>query len=306
MADKDLYAILGVTKSASTDEIKKAYRRLARQYHPDRNPDDAAAEARFKEISAAHAVLSDEKKRKLYDEFGPDGLRDGFDADSARTYQQWAGRFGQRGGPGGFNFGQGGGLGGFGDLDELLGTLFGGGGGGPFGRGRRGPTRGQNTEGELTVSLRHAIDGGEAHLPELGGNVRIPAGIGDGQRIRLAGKGGHGRAGRGDLLLKINIAPPPGYERDGDDLTLDVPMTVAQAVRGGKVEIPTPEGTLITLTVPAGSQSGRKLRIRGRGMPGKGGSRGHLFIRLQVRVPEGDDPALLDLVEQLEAFYDTE
>lgn len=305
MPDKDLYGILGVDKSASADEIKKAYRTLARKHHPDRNPDDPAAEARFKEISAAHAVLSDADKRKMYDEFGPDGLREGFDPDAARNYQRWAGQFGG-GGPGGFNFGGGGagsGLGGFGDLDELLGGLFGGAfGGGARRGGHRMRQRGRDVEGEITVSLRQAIEGAEVHLPDLGGNVRIPKGIGDGQKIRLSGRGQQGAAGAGDLYLTVNIATPPGYTREGDDLAIDVPITVAQAVKGGSVEVPTPEGTTLTIKIPAGSQGGRRMRIREKGVPTRNG-RGHMYVRLHIRVPTGDSPELIEAVEALDAFY---
>lgn len=307
MPDKDLYGILGVDKSASADEIKKAYRTLARKHHPDRNPDDPSAEARFKEVSAAHAVLSDPDKRKMYDEFGPDGLREGFDPDAARNYQRWAGQFGG-GGPGGFNFdfgggGAGSGLGGFGDLDELLGGLFGGAfGGGARRGGHRVRQRGRDVEGEITVSLRQAIEGAEVHLPDLGGNVRIPKGIGDGQKIRLSGRGQQGSAGAGDLYLTVNIATPPGYTRDGDDLLIDVPLTVAQAVKGGSVEVPTPEGTTLTIKIPAGSQGGRRMRIREKGVPTRSG-RGHMFVQLHIRVPTGDSPELIEAVEALDAFY---
>ncbi len=308
--DTDLYGILGVAKGADTDEIKKAYRKLARKYHPDRNPDDPAAEARFKEISAAHAVLSDARKRTLYDEFGPDGLREGFDPDAARNYQRWAGGFGGMGGGGGFNVG-GSGLGGFGDLDDLLGSLFGGNLGGNLGGmgggfGRRGPQvqrKGRDVERRLTIPLRQAVDGGEVHLPGVGGNVKVPAGIADGQKIRLQGKGQAGPGGAGDLYLVVNVAIPPGYRAEGDDLTIDVPITVAQAVKGGPVDVPTPEGTTLTLKIPAGSQSGQRLRARNKGLPRRGGGRGHLFMQLQVRVPTGDDPALIELVEALDEHY---
>lgn len=306
--DTDLYGILGVARDADTDAIKKAYRKLARQYHPDRNPDDPAAEAKFKEISAAHAVLSDDKKRKLYDEFGPDGLREGFDPEAARNYQRWAGAFGGgmpggRGGGGGVHFDFGGsGLGGFGDLDDLLGSLFGGGFGG--GRGQRVQRRGSDVERQLTISLRQAIEGGEVHLPGIGGNVKLPAGVAHGQKIRLQGKGQDGPGGAGDLYLVVHIAIPPGYTREGeDDLALTLPITVSQAVKGGAVDIPTPEGTQISLKIPAASQGGRRMRLRGKGMPLRSGGRGHLYVDLQIRVPEGDDPELLRLVEQLDAFY---
>lgn len=307
MADKDLYRILGVEREASADDIKKAYRKLARELHPDRNPDDKHAEERFKEVSAAFAVLGDAEKRKAYDEFGPDGLREGFDADAARNYRRWAEQAGgMRGGPGGWtiNFGQGaqggqggvGGFGGFGDLDDLLGGLFGG------GRRARRPRKGQDAEVLATISLRQAIEGTEIHLPDEGGNLKIPAGITDGQRLRLSGKGGHGPAGRGDLYIRVEIATPPGFAREGDDLEIDVPLRVSQAVLGDRIDIPTPEGTTVTFGVPAGIQSGQRLRLRGKGMPAKSG-RGDLYVRAQVQVPRGDAPGLAEAVKALDAFY---
>jgi curved DNA-binding protein len=297
-AHKDLYGILGLPKGADGDAIKKAYRALARQYHPDRNPGDATAEERFKEISAANAVLSDDGKRKLYDEFGPDGLRDGFDAEAARNFSRWSGAGGH-----GFDFGGGnpfgGGLGGFGDLEEMLGGLFGGG-----GRRRARPQRGGNVEAEARISLSQALEGTELPLPDRGGAATVPKGVADGQKMRVRGLGGHGGAGRGDLILTITITTPPGFRREEDDLHFDLPVTVGQAVRGEQVEMPTPEGGLIKLRIPAGTQSGRKMRLKGKGMPLKGGTRGNLYVHPMVLVPTGDDPELLALVEKLESFYD--
>lgn len=310
MNQQDLYTILGVSKGAAADEIKKAYRELAKRYHPDRNPDDTAAEERFKEISAAFAVLGDEKKRALYDEFGPDGLREGFDAEAARNYQRWAGQ-GRRGqgGPGGFGFegfpfggGAGGGLGGFGDLDDLLSGLFGG------GRGARArPRRGADSEGEIHISVRQAVEGAELDLPGRGIKVRVPAGVADGQRIRVAGKGERGMGGSGDLYLTIRVALPPGFAQEGEgaNLSIDLPVTVGQAVLGARVTVPTPEGTTLTLKVPGGTQSGRRIRLKGKGLPQKGG-RGDLYARVLVRVPTGDSPELKAAAEALEAFYETE
>jgi DnaJ-class molecular chaperone len=302
LVDKDLYGILGVGKGADAQEIKKKYRELARKYHPDRNP-SADAEARFKEISAAFAVLGDADKRRNYDEFGVDGLREGFDPDAARNYQRWAGQFGGVGGPG---MGPGGGFGGFGDLDDLLGSLFGGGRGGFGGMGGRQRSRQrapQNIERGVTVSLRQAVEGCEVQLADLGGKVKLPGGVSDGQKIRLAGRGGQGPGGRGDLILKVSLAIPGGYGRDGDDLTVDLPLTVAQACLGGPIEVPTPEGSLVKLNVPAGSQSGQRLRLRHKGAPKKGGGRGHLYARILVRVPVGDSDELSELVQGLEEFY---
>lgn len=292
MSQQDLYKILGVDRGADASEIKKAYRKLAHQHHPDRNPDDAAAEERFKQISAANQVLGDEKKRKIYDEFGIDGLREGFDPNAARSYQQWAGRS-----PGGFNFNFGEGLGGFGDLDDILGSLMG-------GRGRRRrPVKGRDQSTELTISVKQAVEGGHLHVPALGGRIKVAGGLYEGQKIRLAGKGQPGPAGPGDLLLTLRIATP-GFEREGDDLSIEVPVTIRTAVVGGAIEIPTPEGTILRMKIPAGTQGGRRMRLRGKGLPKKGGERGHLFAQIVVRVPTGDSDELLELVERLEAFYD--
>ena len=298
MSSKDLYAILGVARTASAGEIKKKYRQLAKEFHPDRNS-APGAEARFKEISAAFAVLGDEKKRKTYDEFGPDGLREGFDAEAARNYQRFAGQFGG----GGFNFG-GGGLGGFGDLDDILGGLFGGAFGGMGGgRPRQRQRRGRDVEQPVIISVRQAVEGTELSLPELSGTVRVPKGVADGQKIRLSGRGRAGAAGHGDLFLILSVATPPGCTRDGDDLTMELPLTVGQAVRGAEVEIPTPEGGRVKLKVAPGTQSGKRLRLRSKGMPKKGGERGHLYVRIAVMVPTGDDPTLLELVDALDSHY---
>ncbi len=296
---KDLYQILGVARDASAEDVKKTYRKLAGDLHPDRNPDPSAAE-RFKEVSAAYAVLGDEEKRKTYDEFGPDGLRDGFDAEAARNYQRWAGGMGGMGGMGGgmpFDFSNMGGYGGFGDLGDLLGSLFGGG-----GMPRPQVRKGADLEGQAVISVRQAIEGTELGVD--GGKVRVPKGVAEGQRIRLSGRGQQGAAGRGDLYITVKIATPPGFEREGDDLTLDVPLRVSQAIAGGQVEVPTPEGTTLKLRVPAGSQSGQRMRLRGKGLPKKGGERGHLYARLMIRVPTSEDPELSEAAESLDRFYD--
>lgn len=314
MADKDLYRVLGVSKTASAEEIKKAYRKLAHQYHPDKNPDDPKAEERFKEANAAHAVLTDEKKRKLYDEFGIDGLREGFNPEAARAYARYGGGVGGGAG-GGFSGGFGGfeGMGGFGDLNDILGSLFGQRvGGGRAGGGRAGgprahrPRRGADLESQVSVSLEQAVQGATLEL-FVGGDplqLRVPAGVRDGQRMRLSGKGALGEAGPGDLYVTLEIATPEGCQRDGDDLSLDLPITVGQAVRGGSVSLDLPDGGgSITLKVPAGSQSGRRLRLKGRGVPTSTG-RGQLYVRLMIKVPTGTDPQLLDAVDALEALYD--
>lgn len=305
----DLYQILGVSRTADAEEIKKAYRALAKKLHPDRNPGDKAAEERFKEVSAAFAVLGDEKKRAVYDEFGPDGLREGFDPEAARNYKRWAQEAGGRGGsvfdfgggaaggPGGF-----GGFGGFGDLDDILGSLFGGGGG----RRHRSHHRGRDVESEVTISVRDAVQGTELHFTETEGKIRVPPGVHTGQKIRVAGQGQAGPAGRGDLYIKIHVAPPVGFHAgsgETDDLEIDLPLTVSQAMLGAQVTVPTPEGTTVQLKVPAGAQGGQRLRLRGKGMPRKGGDRGDLFARVLVRVPRTDDARAAELARQLDEFY---
>ena len=308
---KDLYTLIGVSRTADADEIKKAYRALAKQLHPDRNPGDKVAEERFKEVSAAFAVLGDEEKRKRYDEFGPDGLREGFDPDAARNYQRWARQAGAGrgatagsaedpgfGGPQGF-----GGFSGFGDFNDILGSLFGEMGGARRGRGRSAAAKGGDLEAEVTISLRQAVEGAELQLTELGGQVRVPGGVADGQKIRIAGRGHAGPAGRGDVILTVRVAPPLGFEVVDQDLVLDAPIRFSQAMLGASVQVPTPEGTTLTLKVPAGSQSGQRLRIKGRGMPLKGGERGDLFVRLLVRVPRTDDARAAELARELDAFY---
>jgi curved DNA-binding protein len=302
----DLYRILGVARTADADEIKKAYRALAKQYHPDLNPGDKRSEEKFKEVSAAFAVLGDEKKRAIYDEFGADGLREGFDADAARNYKRWAQQSaGGRGAPGGDFGGMGGAgpFGGFGDLNDILGSLFGGGLGGGRQRTHR---RGADTETEVVLSVREALEGVEVMPGDLPGRVRIPPGVATGQRIRVPGKGAVGPAGPGDLFIKVQVSPPIGFRVDPqapDDLEVDLPVTIAQAMLGASVTVPTPEAGTVQLRVPAGAQSGQRLRLRGKGMPRKGGDRGDLLARLLVRVPRTDDPRAQELARELEQFY---
>ena len=300
VAEQDLYRILGVSRNASDDEIKKAYRQLAREYHPDRNS-NPGAEAKFKAVSAAFAVLGDPKKKAAYDEFGPDGLRDGFDPDAARNYQQWAGRFGQGFG-GGFQPGNGG-FGGFGDFKDILGSLFGQGGfGGQGGFSPRTHRRGRNIEQEVTISLRDALNGREVQLARFGVTLKIPAGVSDGQKMRLKGKGEAGVGGAGDLIAVIRVANPPGFTQDDADLSLDLPVTILQAMEGDKVDVLTPEGRTVILALPRGCRSGQKLRLRGKGMTRKGG-RGNLYVRLLIQLPAHIDEKCIELARQLEPFY---
>jgi curved DNA-binding protein len=308
VAQRDLYDILGVARGASADEIKRAYRKLAKRYHPDVNPGDKASEERFKELSAAFEVLSDEKKRKLYDEFGPDSLRTGFDAKRAEEYRRYRS---QGVPPGGvpFDFGDfrtvnvGGGD--F-DFSSIFGEIF-----GQAGR-RRGqraqpfPEEGGRAEAELEVTLREAVLGGERDLRIDGRTLRvkIPAGVGDGSQIRLAGQGGPGRHGGrpGDLFLKVRLADHPLLRRDGRDLSIDLPVTVPEAVEGAEVTLPTFEGP-VRFRVPPGSQSGKRIRLKEKGLPDlRGGARGDLYAVVKIVLPEPSEK-LAKAARALEPLY---
>jgi molecular chaperone DnaJ len=337
------YDTLGVKKGASADEIKKAYRKLAAQYHPDKNPGDASAEEKFKEVQNAYDVLSDTEKRKQYDRFGTANGRPGFD-------------------PRDFNFGSGGNftINDLGDLGDLFGGLFGGRAGRGAGGRRRQPERGRDLEVEVRVSFEDSLRGLETKIPvevttacrECGGTgaepgtapvicpechgrgvvaesqglfalsepcprcrgngtviekpchkcngtgrerrtkrytVKIPAGVKDGTRIRLKGKGevGAGGGAAGDLFVVTRVEPSKLFQRRGSDLVIEVPVTYTEAALGATVEVPTPYGDRVSLKVPAGTQDGRQLRIRGHGAPKLGGSgKGDLIVRLRVTVPK--------------------
>jgi molecular chaperone DnaJ len=349
---RDLYEALGVPKTASPDEIKKAYRKLARKYHPDKNPGDTAAEERFKEVQTAYDILSDPEKRKEYDQLG------------SRIFA------GAGGGPGGFNVN----VGDFGDLGDLLGGLFGdrGARAGRGGRGAASGRPGRDVEVELNVSFEDSLRGLTTRIPveleaacptcrgsgaepgtspvicpecrgrgvvaesqglfalsqpcpRCGGNgtvvekpcrrcggsgrqrrtkryeVKIPAGVKDGTRIKLKGKGEAGLAGGppGDLHVVTRVTPSPLYERKGSDLVIDVPVTYAEAALGAEVEVPTPDGR-ISLKIPSGTQDGRTLRVRGRGAPRlNGAGRGDLLARVRVTVPTRLTKAEREAIENL-------
>ena len=316
MSSRDLYSILGVSKSASDKEIKKAYHKLAQQYHPDRNPDNAQAEARFKEVAAAFDVLKDSKKRALYDEFGADGLREGFNPEAAR---QWGG--------GGSPFGGGfGGFGGdFGDiLDQILGgrrgggSPFGGGhspfGGGhsPFGGGYQAPSKGADIETQVSVPFQTAIEGGKVHLSQYQLDFKVPAGVYEGQKLKLKGKGQSGPGGRGDLKITLKLTLPDGFEEYGEShLIYTLPITLSQATLGDRISIPKAEGGSITLTLPPQKGIQTKIRIPKKGRPIKGGQRGHLYIMPVIRpldqLPSSESveefETLQNLLKQLEEYY---
>lgn len=300
---RDLYSVLGVPRDAEEDAIKKAFRKLAMKYHPDKSP-GKDNEARFKEINRAYEVLSDKKRRALYDEFGEASLQQGFDEERARLMRQFGQQRGRgRGGVpgGGFDvsevFAQGG------DLGDLFGDLFGGRrGAGP--RGARG--KGQDAEAEVTIDFAAAVKGTELSLTSEGGGdpvtVRIPPGVADGNRLRIAGHGGRGLGGGppGDLLLTIHVRPHPHFKREGDDLYLDVPVSIGEAYRGDKVRVPTPDGE-VTLKVPARTQTGQVTRLRGKGVARKGKEPGDLYVRFLVHVPTVEDDEVAKAVELLDA-----
>jgi curved DNA-binding protein len=321
MAMRDLYAVLGIERSASADEIKQAYRKLALEHHPDVNPGNAEAEERFKEISAAKEILLSPEKRKLYDEFGMDGLAPGFDPSDARAYREWARRAKQS--PGYETFAGGRGLGDQG-IEDLLSQLFGnragpetgdgfGHGGGFRFSGRPSTFRGADFETELEVDFIDAILGREVQMRLEGREplrVTLPLGARDGTRIRLKGQGQRAGSGAesGDLYVRLKVRPHPFFRREGDDLHLDVPVTVSELILGAEVQIPTTDG-MTKVKVPPRSANGRTLRLPGKGVAkvaSKGGgasNRGHLFLHLQAVMPTQADPELEEIARKLENYY---
>ncbi|HZU99842.1 MAG TPA: J domain-containing protein [Planctomycetota bacterium] len=378
-AKRDLYEILGVSRTADKEEIKKRYKKLARQLHPDVNPGDKEAERRFKEINAAHAVLSDDEKRKLYDEFGDIALQTGFDAKRAREYQEAVRSggmpqgFGGGGGFEGFDWTEAAGGGGGVNFEDLFSDLFGGRGFGRGARAQRGPAPGDDIEASIDLDFLTAVKGGSTRLslekpmtcracdgtgaadkkrtrcpdckgtgrapasrgplrfetacsrcggegtviahpcPQCGGQgavlgretveVTIPPGVREGQRLRLAGLGAPGERGAspGDLYVRIHVAAHPNYKREGDDLQVDVPITVPEAIAGATVKFPSPSGE-VSLKVPPGTQSGRRFRLRGLGVATRSG-KGDLYARVVVVVPERDGQELRDLAQRLAPYY---
>ncbi|MFJ6023382.1 DnaJ C-terminal domain-containing protein [Brevundimonas sp. NPDC092305] len=281
----DPYKELGVARGASQDEIKKAFRKLAKELHPDKNPGNREADERFKRVTAAFDLLGDAEKRAKFD-------RGEIDADGREQFrggnpfgQGAGGGFGSRGGQAGFeNI----------DLDELFGGMFGGGarpGGGRGGFGGGSVGRGQDVKAMLEISLEDSISGATRRIQFSDGrtlDVAIPKGAGDGQTIRLKGQGAPGRGGpAGDALIELKVARHPVFTRDGADLTMDQPVALYDAVLGGKVPVRTPEGT-VSLTIPKGSNSGKVMRLKGRGAF-QNGRRGDLLAKLMIMLPEGDD-----------------
>lgn len=360
MADnQDHYRTLGLSRGASEDAIRKAYRKLARENHPDLKPGDQAAEERFKKISAANDVLGNAKKRALYDEFGDTGLREGFNAEQARAY---GGFGGGRGGPsassgGGFGF----------DVSDLFGDLFG-------SRERQAPPpKGNDLQATVELDLAEALAGKEVvlQLPvghpcgvcrgsgqrsggapkdrrcgtcrgsgqvNMGGHpgmpktrcpgcqgtgrmgdpcpgcsgqgqvthqgpvtVRIPAGADTNSKLRVTGRGAPGRGGAGDLLLTVKVRPHPFFRREGNDLVVRLPLTVAEALCGTQVTVPTASGS-VQMKIPPSTQSGSRLRLKGKGI-NRGGKQGDLYVQIEVRLPQSNTPETEAAARALESHY---
>ncbi len=304
---RDPYSVLGIAKSAEAAEIKKAFRKLAKKYHPDQSKDPKAKE-RFAEVSSAYEILGDETKRGAFD-------RGEIDAEGKPRFQGFEG-FGA-GGPGGFGRrppgggfehyefnvggrpGQGGGF----DPSDLFGDLFG---AARRGGGQSRPLpRGEDVTGQATIDLAEAVRGGKAIVSLPTGRkleVSIPAGIEDGKQIRLKGQGHASKFGGepGDALVTVTIAKHPYLRVDGRDLRLDLPVTLYEAVLGAKVNVPTLDGK-VELNIPAGSNGGRTLRLRGKGLPNPAGGAGDLLVALRIVLPEEKDPALAALMQEWQA-----
>jgi molecular chaperone DnaJ len=364
---KDFYETLGVKKNATQDEIKKAYRKLARKWHPDVNPGDKEAEKRFKEISQAYDCLGNESRRKLYDEFGEEGLQTGFDPAKARQYKQWSQYQQEARYAGGEPFGK------YHRYEDIFGDLFGSGRDEGFRSST--PIRGRDIEHDMTIDLISALKGFETELTmqkpmlcsgcqgtgmdpkskmttcpacggsgrlnvaqgpmqftkpcprckghgqvgkpcaQCGGNgqvvgtekirVEIPPGVKEGSKVRVAGKGEPGIMGGtpGDLYLIIHVQPHPLLKREGDDLHMEVPVSVREAMAGGSITIPTIDGE-VKVKVPPRSQSGQTLKLKGKGaFNPKTKQRGNLMVKLVVKVPKTDNKEILEAAEKMDRYY---
>ncbi len=297
----DPYSTLGIDRSASEKDIKSAYRRLAKELHPDRNAANPRATERFAEVTAAYDLLSDKDKRAQFD-------RGEIDAEGNPTAPFGHGRAGFGGNQGGFRHdgfeGFGGGEGGGPDLGDLFEGLFGGrGGGGGFGARRSAPPRGGNITYHLTVPFVDAATRAPQRITLKDGktiDLRLPGGLENGQQVRLAGKGEPGPGGAGDAIVTIEIAPHPFFERDGDNIRIDVPITLDEAVAGARIKVPTVDGAVM-LTVAPGTGSGRTLRLKGKGFVRKDGERGDQLVTLLIDLPADD----AELKRRLDGWHDT-
>lgn len=297
--DKDFYKALGVASDASESDIKKAYRKLAKDLHPDKNPGDAKAEQRFKEVSEAYSVLSDAAQHKEYDAVramshggarftagsGPSG---GFSDDVfSGFFSRQSGRQGNAYGTGGSNI----------SVEDLLSGMFTGGGASGF---SQPPRVGSDVEASTSLSFRQAVEGDTVTLRRSDGSTvttRVPAGVRDGQKIRLRGKGNPGSGGNGDLILTVTVEPHPLFGRSGDDLTVTVPVTFSEAALGAQIAVPTFDGSSVTVKLPPGTPSGRTLRVKGKGVKRKDGNNGDLLVNVSVTVPQKLDGAAREAVE---------
>lgn len=329
MASKDYYSLMGLKRNASDQEIKTAYRKMARKYHPDVNPGDKSAEAKFKEINEAHEVLSDAAKRKKYDQYGDQWQQADQFAGGGRQQQQGAYRTSRQAGPQGIRFEEG-------NLGDIFGDLFVGAAGGGFGRQTR-AKQGRDIEHQVEITLEEAYQGAsrllnlesEQACPSCNGTgriqkmmcstcrgsgtvagmkqleVKIPPGVNTGSRVRIASRGQSGYAGgtSGDLYLVISVKPHHLFERKEDDLYVDVPVPLTVAVLGGEVQVPTLKGTHLALKIPPETQNGRPVRLTGQGMPNlRGSARGDLFARVKVVLPtelSKDEKKLFEQLSQL-------
>ncbi len=309
MLDKDLYEILGLTKNASDAEIRKAFLKLAKKYHPDVNPGDKGAEMKFKEINFAHEVLKDQKKRQQYDQmraFGP-GVGGGPRARPGAG--SWP-----PGGDGGAHYS----YQDFSDygLGDLFQEIFGGGGfagamgGKPGGRRTRGgpfPSRGSDREMRLTISFVEAARGGERAVDFSDGKrltIKIPAGVESGSKIKLTGQGGAGNQGgpNGDLILVLEVAPHPIFVREGADILLKLPVTFSEAVLGGEVEVPTLDGKVV-MRIPKGVSSGQRLKLSGKGIKdARAGKSGDQILEIQIKIPKQPGSEYTEAAENLQSL----
>lgn len=285
---KDYYQTLGVARDIDQAALKKAYRKLAQTWHPDRNPDDKQAEERFKEITEAYAVLSDKEKRQQYDRFGEAGFHQRFSQEDIFRNVDPGDLFG--------NFGGGG-------AEDLFSQLFGGG----RGHAHRRPAKGQDYSMEISIPLRLAIEGGERRVDYRDEdrveqiNVRIPTGIEEGAKLRVSGKGGQSPAGgrNGDLYLQINIEPDPVFQREQNNLLVDIRLPYSQLCLGTSTEVPTLQGEK-RIKIPASMQPGGKIRLRGFGVPASAGRpAGDLYVVINVEIPTEIDDQQLELLEKL-------
>jgi DnaJ-class molecular chaperone len=314
---RDPYEILGVAKNASPQAVKNAYRKLAKKLHPDANKQDQKAATKFAELNAAYEIIGDEDKRKAFDrgEIDAEGKPRfrGFEGFGAGA-NPGAGGFGQGGQPGfetftwgpeGFQRSSGGPRrpgGGFGGIDDIIKDMFGGAAGGrrtQFEHEDFGGQQGRDVTGSVAITLPEAAKGTSRRVQLPTGkeiDVKIPAGLSDGQTIRLKGQGMPGPGGRGDALITVSIAPHHLFERDGANLRIEVPVTLYEAVLGGKVRVPTLDGA-VELAIPAGTSSGRTFRLKGKGMPSKDGG-GDLYATVRIVLPEGGDADLEELMRK--------